>query len=119
MLEKNVELSCLLDNYGSFLTNKQQNLLNLHVNEDLSLAEIANIEGVSRQGVFDALKRAEQQLYDMEAKLRLVSRKREAEQCIAELRECLKYADIDPHSEQSAAALIDKLETIWEDNDGV
>ena len=67
-MEKHVELGCLLDYYGALLTERQRALLEQHVSEDCSLAEIAEREGISRQGVRDALKRGEEQLYELEHK---------------------------------------------------
>ena len=54
-MEKHVELGCLLDYYGALLTERQRALLEEQVSEDCSLAEIAEREGISRQGVRDAL----------------------------------------------------------------
>ncbi len=68
MLE-HVELGMLLSRYGALLTERQRTLLSLSVDEDLSLSEIAEQAGISRQGVLDALKRAETQLYAFEAAL--------------------------------------------------
>ena len=73
-MEKHVELGCLLDYYGALLTERQRALLEQHVSEDCSLAEIAEREGISRQGVRDALKRGEEQLYELEHKLGLMKR---------------------------------------------
>lgn len=73
-LEKSVAMSCMMDYYGAFLTNKQRNVMELYFNADLSLAEIAQQENISRQGVHDMLKRAENQLVDMEAKLGMMKR---------------------------------------------
>lgn len=69
-MANNVELSMLLDLYGEMLTQKQRDYLSFYYNDDLSLAEIAENEGITRQGVRDAVKRAEALLYDMESKLR-------------------------------------------------
>ena len=62
-MDKNVEISLLLSFYGNILTDKQQEAVSLYYNEDLSLAEIASNVGITRQGVRDAIKRAECQLF--------------------------------------------------------
>ena len=62
-MANNVEITILLDFYGDMLTAKQRDFINLYYNDDLSLAEIAENEGITRQGVRDAIKRAEGQLY--------------------------------------------------------
>ena len=67
-----VELMRLLDFYGAMLTDRQHEMLRLRLEEDLSLSEIAEGFGVSRQAVNDALRKAEKTLTEMEQKLRLV-----------------------------------------------
>ena len=64
----------LLDFYGELLTEKQREYFDLHYNEDLSLAEIAQSEGVSRQSVWDIIRRAEETMRRFEEKTGLVAR---------------------------------------------
>ena len=73
-MAKDYSIALLLDFYGELLTEKQREFLEYYYNEDLSLAEIAANEGITRQGVRDAIKRAEHALFDMEEHLRLASR---------------------------------------------
>lgn len=68
-IEKNIRVSTLLDYYGAMLTEKQRNFIELYYNEDLSLAEIAEHESISRQGVRDSIKHGEQILFELEDKL--------------------------------------------------
>lgn len=84
----NVEITILYDIYGEMLTEKQRDFLNFYYNDDLSLAEIAENEGITRQGVRDAIKRAEAQLYDMEARLGFAKRNDEIEARIREIIDC-------------------------------
>ncbi len=70
VVANNVEITMLLDLYGEALTEKQRDYLNHYYNDDLSLSEIAENEGITRQGVRDAIKRAENLLFDMENKLK-------------------------------------------------
>ena len=70
MRGKDLTISILLDAYGALLTERQRELVDLYYNEDLSLAEISENTGITRQGVRDAIKRAEALLYDMESKLK-------------------------------------------------
>ncbi len=73
-IQSRIETGWLLDFYGPLLTQRQQELLRLSCEEDMSLAEIAQQEGVSRQGVHDILHRATQQLYQLEEKLGMLQR---------------------------------------------
>lgn len=70
-MAKNLEISILLDYYGNMLTDKQREVVEWYYNEDLSLAEIAEHSGITRQGVRDSIKRAETQLLECEQKLGL------------------------------------------------
>ena len=73
MFQKNMNISFLLDFYGDVLDEKPRMLLDLYYNEDLSLAEIAESEGMTRQGVRHVVKKAEQQLLFLENKLGLAN----------------------------------------------
>lgn len=67
-MSKNLEISYLLDFYGEVLTEKQRDVMYQYYNEDLSLAEIAENFGITRQGVRDAIKRGEATLITLEEK---------------------------------------------------
>lgn len=69
-----VKMSMLYDLYGGMLTEKQRELFTLYYEEDLSLAEIAQNEGITRQGVRDTIVRAEEALLECEDRLRLSGR---------------------------------------------
>lgn len=71
MLERTNRMNLLFDFYGSLLTNKQQSILELYYQDNYSLGEIASELSVTRQAVYEHLKRAEQTLEDYESKLRL------------------------------------------------
>ena len=84
-MAKNLEIAMLFDFYGGLLTAKQQEAVDLYYNNDLSLAEIAENQGITRQGVRDAVKRAESQLLEMEAQLGLVARFRRMNRTIRDI----------------------------------
>ena len=65
---KNLHVSELLDVYGNFLSEKQKNITEHYYYEDLSLSEIAENEGITRQAVNDLIKRTESQLKAFEEK---------------------------------------------------
>ncbi|GAB6180603.1 hypothetical protein JCM14036_19220 [Desulfotomaculum defluvii] len=68
------KVNLLYDFYGSLLTERQQNFIELYYGDDLSLGEIAEQFDVTRQAVHDTLKRAEQTLTNYEEKLGLVKK---------------------------------------------
>jgi predicted DNA-binding protein YlxM (UPF0122 family) len=93
---KSYEDSLLLDFYGNLLTDKMRATLDMYLNDDLSLAEIAEEEEISRQGVHDKVKRALAQLKDYEDKLGLVKRfleQKESESEAIALIDNKKYED--------------------------
>jgi len=67
----------LFDFYGDLLTEKQREYFDLYHNEDLSLSEIAEDAGISRQGVYDIIMRAERTLLDIEHKTGIIQKWRE------------------------------------------
>lgn len=73
-MAKDLKVSYLLDFYGDMLTETQREMVEAYYDQDLSLSEIAEDRDITRQGVRDAVKRAEQQLLDMEEKLGLARR---------------------------------------------
>ncbi len=75
----------LFDYYGDLLTDKQKEYYDLHYMSDLSLFEIAEMYGTSRQAVWDIIRRAEQTLRDIEAKTGLVARAMQRRAAVAEL----------------------------------
>ena len=72
--EEIVELSLLFDFYGEMLGDHKKKIFEDYVLNDLSLAEIAEEEGISRQGVHDIVKRCTKQLKEYEATLHLVEK---------------------------------------------
>lgn len=89
-MAKNLEISLLFDFYGDMLTDKQRDVVELYYNDDLSLSEIAENEGITRQGVRDSIKRAEGQLLDMEARLGLARRFRDMRDGLEAIRAAAK-----------------------------
>jgi predicted DNA-binding protein YlxM (UPF0122 family) len=70
-MEKIVRLAYLYDIYGGLLTEKQRQIFSLYVNEDVTVSEIAELTGVSRQAVSDLIRRIEKILVSYDDKLRL------------------------------------------------
>lgn len=93
-LAKNLLICDLLELYGPLLTEKQAELLEFYYFDDLSLSEIAENVGGSRQGAMDVIKRAEKELLKFEDTLKLYSRNKEQTELIARLEEALGNSDI-------------------------
>lgn len=88
-MEERVLTSLLIDFYGPLLTDKQRQCLELHHEDDMSLGEIAEELGVSRQAVHDNLQRAMQLLNGYEEKLHLVSQYEKRESILEQVRTAL------------------------------
>ena len=86
-MSKNLEMCSLLDLYGALLTEKQADIMDLYYNDDLSLGEIADRLGISRQGVHDAVKRGEEVLWDYEKKLGLYTDRKKYEKDLLEIKD--------------------------------
>ncbi len=84
-INKTLRMNQLFDFYQELLTEKQQQMLELYYEEDLSLAEIAEHYDISRQAVHDNLRRGENALEDYEAKLELLQRRTARMNILSEL----------------------------------
>lgn len=79
MFEKNLNIGYLLDFYGEVLTDRKKDALDAYYNNDMSLSEIAEDMGISRQGVRDIIKKAEEELLFYEERLGLAKKFDEAQ----------------------------------------
>lgn len=82
---KDLEIGFLLDFYGELLSDSRREAAELYYNEDLSLAEIAESAGITRQGVRDSIAKARAQLSEYEEKLGLAAKFRSIEQTLGEI----------------------------------
>ena len=89
--------SMLFDFYGELLTDKQREYFDLRYNEDLSLGEIAEQSGISRQGVWDIIRRAETAMTEIEEKTGLIKRFLERNVQIDEIIRELRDKGADAH----------------------
>lgn len=80
-------MAMLYDFYGDLLTPRQKEFYDLYYNDDLSLAEIAENYGITRQGVRDIIVRAEKALEDIEEKTGLIQRYHRTRSAIASLHQ--------------------------------
>ena len=114
-VSRKIELAWLAAFYGGLLTDKQRQVLALHCEEDLSLGEIAQEAGISRQGVHDMLTRAAQRLFEMEEKLGMAARFQRMEDGLEKCRSLLQEKRYD-----EAEGVIDTLIRLdQEENNGL
>lgn len=99
------EVSLLLDFYEELLSERKRTVLSMYYNEDLSLAEIADEIGISRQGVRDLIKKAEEELNNLEDKLGLVRKFEEAKERAASIRKMLAKEPVSPELAAEFTAL--------------
>ena len=88
-MDKKIEISMLWQIYGALLTEKQREYIDYYYNEDLSLAEIAQNDGITRQGVRDIIKKGEKKLFEYEEKLlfmkKTINQEKQIENILAKL----------------------------------
>ena len=94
-LDEFLEVSTLLDYYRNLLSDKQKEYLINHFEEDLSLSEIAKNNGVSRQAVYDNIKRGIKQLREYEEKLGFNKREKKLYSELLELKANFKIEKLD------------------------
>ncbi|MCD7847073.1 MAG: DNA-binding protein [Oscillospiraceae bacterium] len=111
-MAKDLKYSTLLDIYGGMLTDKQREMMDYYYNDDLSLSEIADNCGISRQGVRDAIKRGEDSLNELEEKVGVTRMMKDYDeklafvtnQCDEIIHDCKTYT--------TTKSVIEKLERI-------
>lgn len=84
-MEKNVKVSMLCQIYGALLTDKQLNFLDDYYNNDLSLSEIAENYGITRQAARDNIVKGENKLFEYEEKLGIMKKTLNQEQQIIKI----------------------------------
>ena len=111
-----LEMVLLLDYYGGMLTDKQRDCFDMRYNQDLSLGEIGEMLGVSRQAVCDNLSRTEALLRRMEENIGCVKRYKLARNAISEIRNAATVLDAssDPAVCVLAQRILDAVQTIEE-----
>jgi len=109
MFEKNLEIGFLLDFYGDVLSERKRTVLDYYYNDDLSLAEIGEEIGISRQGVRELIKKAGEELLFYEEKLGLAKRFRTAHKQAEALLSMMERADV---SDPIRAAARELMETV-------
>jgi predicted DNA-binding protein YlxM (UPF0122 family) len=105
-MEKIFQQVLLYDFYGELLTEHQRNVYEDAVYNDMSLSEIAEENGISRQGVHDLIKRCDKILLGYEEKLHLVEKFTGAKEKIAQLVELTKDLEVSEMDRQAREKLV-------------
>ena len=92
MFEKMIEMSLLFDFYGQLLTQKQQDILKMYYEDNYTLVEIAEELGVSRQAIYDSIKKVERLLYSYEEKLGLTHKFAQTNQAMDQINLLIEQA---------------------------
>lgn len=104
-MDKIFETSLLFDFYGQLLTKRQQEILDMHINSDYSLGEIAEQLDITRQGVNDNIKRARQTLLKYEENLKLVDKFSEQKKKAGDVLKLLNKLDKNSFSKNDSEIL--------------
>ena len=111
-MAKDLEMGYLLDFYGEVLTEKQREMLRQYYNDDLSLSEIGENFGITRQGARDAIKHGETTLKELEAKVGFAARYRRVQEKLEELEQMVidaRFRSTGPHADLTTTDYADTL----------
>lgn len=116
VLAKTNRINLLFDFYEQLLTDKQKTFLSCHFHDDFSLGEIAAEYDISRQAVYEHIKRAAQALEDYESKLQLLAKHERRVECTQRIEMLLQSAEIggalSEHSKENLNRLFEALRQI-------
>lgn len=113
-LDKSVNISILLDFYGCLLGERQREIIGYYYNDDLSLSEIAELLGITRQGVRESIKKSEDMLETFERKLGLMRRSSETAAKIKEAADMIMTLEISESSARKRDEIIKFLTALAE-----
>ena len=92
-MSKNLDMALLLDVYGDMLTEKQKDTLTLYYDEDLSLTEIAENTGITRQGVHKCIRSAEDYLIQLEDTLEYAAKSHTVNEILIKMKNIIEKSE--------------------------
>ncbi|MCQ2525336.1 MAG: YlxM family DNA-binding protein [Lachnospiraceae bacterium] len=110
-MDKLLEKSLLYDFYGELLTEHQRIVYESFVFDDMSLAEVAEEQGITRQGVHDLVKRCDKILMDYENKLHLVEKFTNIKMTISSIKE---LTDLEQHADMDESLRLSNIKSLSE-----
>lgn len=111
-MAKDLEMGYLLDFYGEVLTEKQREMLRQYYNDDLSLSEIGENFGITRQGARDAIKHGETTLKELEEKVGFAARYRRVQEQLEQLEQLVidtRFECTGPHANITTTEYVETL----------
>lgn len=111
-LEKTNRINLLFDFYEALLTEKQQTFLRYYFLDDFSLGEIASEFAISRQAVYEHIKRAEEMLEAYEEKLGLLRKDEERSELLSRLQQVLEESGMSQIHKETAKQLLRQAEQL-------
>lgn len=115
IFEKDMTIPLLMDLYGQVLSDRKRELLDYYYNEDYSLAEIAEITGISRQGIRESVKKSEAELRALDASLHLVERTQALDDRISGIRTRMRRlldASVSLEARETLEQILKELDTL-------
>ena len=116
-MAKDLEMGYLLDFYGEVLTQKQREMLRQYYNDDLSLSEIGENFGITRQGARDAIKHGETTLKELEEKVGFAARYQRVQQKLEQLEQLVidtRFECTGPHASITTTEYVETLTKMLE-----
>lgn len=111
-MSKFINIALLLDFYGNLLTDRQKLIMTYHYEHDMSLSEISENKNISRQAVYDIIKRSENILYGYEEKLGLINKFQNNKDLLKELKNLISDDEFCEKNKDKAIDIIDQLISI-------
>lgn len=111
-MDKDLKFGLLLDFYGGLLSQRQSDIMNFYYNEDLSLGEISDEIGISRQGVRDAIQKSQKLLVDFDESLGLMKRFEEIKTAIEKIKDDLLDINVSESDKEKIGRIINEIDSI-------
>ena len=111
-MDKDLKFGLLLDFYGGLLSQRQSDIMNFYYNEDLSLGEISEEIGISRQGVRDAVQKSQKLLLQFDEQLGLLKRFDEIKIAVDEIKTELLNIDVNESDKEKIGRIVKKIDSI-------
>ena len=112
-LREAFELASLFDRYGALFDERQREIFEDYICNDMSLAEIAEREGMTRQGVSDLVKRTSRKLREYEDGLHMVQKAREADKRVSELTKRIDESGLSDEKSKEIQRLLKELSELF------